>query len=100
MAIYQENLKGEVELKANIILKMIRKYPLKTQKRLLSLLQVNNKEFRTMKPQMFRNYMTTLQKQGYIQRIGKRFSKYTVVNNTPFTYVPVSIYNPKRQKEI
>lgn len=97
MDVYRENREKVVETRANLILAAIRKYPNRTQKRLLTILKLNNKEFRTLKSQMFRNYITTLQQRGYIKREGKRFSKYTVVNDAPFTYVSVSIYNHRKQ---
>lgn len=91
--------KHTVEQTANSILNAIRERPSSTTKELQHILE-KDKGFRKLKKTTFLSYLAILHKNGYIKHTYPYPYKYTLIKDTPFSYVRVSKIIIKKRTEV
>jgi len=87
-----------VEKNADIILTQIRNTPGITFRELQTKLSETG-TFPHLKKTMVLRYLTTLHKEGYIQKTGIHIHTYKSLTDTSFKYVPVALKKPGKKLE-
>jgi DNA-binding HxlR family transcriptional regulator len=89
-----------VESNANQILEVIRKNPNMPLKQIKDTLSKNG-TFPNLSTSMLRQYLNSLNRMGYIQKMGVHIHTYKCLKDTPYTYTPVGWkYNRRGQGTI